>query len=81
MSRDIHEVICKIVDQVPESEPSIRKGLLMISDAYLYSAPEVKQFAWDDVADYLNAHCQPTRSDWEMKIYKIFGDKDDNTEK
>jgi hypothetical protein len=71
--RDIQDVICCILEVIPETETKLRKELENFSNKIIYKPPEMLNCPdfWLMFANILNRNIPHITEEWQIKIQKI----------
>lgn len=74
MTRDLSEVIARILTVVPESQAGLRLDLYRVRSSALFAAPEMQPMFWDQAAEILRGTLVDVPAPgWPMEVARIFG--------
>ena len=73
MSRDIGDVIDRIIQVLPEeANPVVAAELKKIKSDAGFAAPETMGGVWNKAAQVLTIYIGIPKEDWQIKVSKIF---------
>lgn len=75
MSRDLYQVIERMVDEIPEDQEWLLNRLASHKTSVSYCPPESMGFWWNEVANSLADAIPEPKLWWELRVAEIFNGK------
>ncbi len=81
--RDLPHVLQQIFDEIPDEfvhKEALSLSFGSIRKSYMYAAPEMRPYWWNQVAIILYAHIGKPDEDWKIRIGEILSGEEDRAD-